>query len=123
MTKYHYYNPNPRRKNIGDCTVRALSKALNQGWYMTYWGLCIEGAFIADMPSANNVWGSYLHRKGYRREMAPEDITVEEFAKMHKRGTYILALSGHVVCVQDGTLYDSWDSENETVLYFWTEGE
>ena len=34
-------------------------------------------------------------------------------------GTYILALSGHVVCVQDGVIYDSWNSENEIPLYYW----
>ena len=42
-----------------------------------------------------------------------------EFADSHPHGTYILALSGHVVCIRDCVLYDSWDSGNEIVLYFW----
>ena len=49
-------------------------------------------------------------------------MTVAEFAKGHPHGTYILALSGHVVCLQDGVVYDTWHSENETVLYFWQKG-
>lgn len=117
-----FYNPNPQGKNVGDCTVRAISKALNQDWYNTYFGLCIEGAIKGDMPSSNAVWGSYLRRNGYHRALAPDDITVGEFAQENPDGVYILALSGHVVCVEDGTIYDTWNSENETVLYFWQKG-
>ena len=51
-----HYNPNPAGRNVGDCTVRALSKALNQDWYTTYLGLCVEGGLMGDMPSANATW-------------------------------------------------------------------
>lgn len=117
--RFEHYNPNPCGKNIGDCTVRALSKALSQTWERTFAGLCVEGFLLGDMPSSNVVWGSYLRRKGYRRSLAPEDVTVAEFTDSHPNGTYILALSGHVVCVADNVLYDTWDSGNEIVLYFW----
>lgn len=120
--RFESYNPNPYGKNVGDCTVRALSKALGQDWYTTYFGICVEGALRGDMPSANATWGAYLRRKGFHRELAPEDITVAEFAAGYPQGTYILALSNHVVCVRDGTLYDSWHSENEIVLYYWMKG-
>ena len=119
---WKHYNLNPTGKNVGDCTVRALSKALSRDWYTTYFGLCIEGALLGDMPSANSVWGAYLHRQGYQRELAPDNVTVDDFSEAHPTGTYILALSGHVVCVQDGDLYDSWDSSNEIVLYYWMKG-
>lgn len=117
--KYSFFNPNPAGRNVGDCTVRAISKALNQTWEQTYAGLSLEGFMHGDMPSANAVWGAYLRRHGFKRELAPDDMTVAEFASEHPRGTYILALSGHVVCIVDGTLYDTWHSENEIVLYFW----
>ena len=117
------YNPNPLEKNVGDCTVRALSKALGQDWEKTYAGLALEGFLRGDMPSGNAVWGAYLRRHGYRRELAPEDVTVAEFADAHPNGSYILALSGHVVCVQDNTLYDTWPSGNEVVLYYWEKRE
>ena len=119
---FEFYNPNPYEKNVGDYTVRAISKALEQDWYRTYLGLCIEGAVRGDMPSANATWGAYLRRHGFRRDMAPEDMTVAEFAMGHPNGTYILALSGHVVCLQDGVIYDTWHSEHETVLYYWQKG-
>lgn len=119
---FEHYNPNPFGRNVGDCTVRALSKALGQAWHKTYFGLCIEGALRGDMPSANATWGAYLRRHGFRRELAPEDVTVAEFTDAHPDGIYILALSSHVVCIVNGVLYDTWHSENETVLYFWQKG-
>ena len=114
------YNPSPFGRNVGDCSVRALCKAMGRDWMTVYLGLCIEGALRGDMPSANSTWGAYLRRNGFRRELAPDDVTVAEFSDAHHRGTYILALSGHVVCIVDNVLYDTWDSRNEIVLYYWT---
>lgn len=118
--KFSRYNPSPFGRNVGDCSVRALSKALGQDWIETYCGLCVEGGLLGDMPSANAVWGSYLRKHGFQRTLAPDDVTVAEFANAHPHGTYILALSGHVVCIVDNVLYDTWDSGNEIVLYYWS---
>ena len=103
--------------------MRAISKATGKEWGETYLAMAIEGYLEGDMPSANAVWGAYLRRIGYRRYMVPDTCpdcyTVGRFADEHQKGTFILALSGHVVCVQDGVIYDSWNSENEIVLYYW----
>lgn len=29
---YRHYNENPNYKSVGDCTIRAISKVLNQSW-------------------------------------------------------------------------------------------
>lgn len=95
------YNPNPEGKSVGDCTVRAISKALGQDWETTYAGIALEGFLLCDMPSANHVWGAYLRHKGFTRHILPETCpdcyTVSDFSEDHPNGTYILALSGHVV--------------------------
>lgn len=54
------YNANPDGRNVGDCTIRALSLALGQSWEQTYVELALEGFMMGDMPSANHVWGAYL---------------------------------------------------------------
>lgn len=123
MSGYVKYNANPVHKRVGDCTVRAISKALDQGWEETYVGLALQGFLMSDMPSANHVWGAYLHSKGFERHMIPdtwpEGYTVAEFAEDNPKGVYILAISGHVVCVCDGCWCDTWDSGNEVPLYYW----
>ena len=120
---FERYNPNPQGRVVGDCTVRAISKALGQSWEQTYIGLCLQGFLMGDMPSSNAVWGAYLRSKGFRRgiipDTCPECYTVADFAAEHPRGEYILALSGHVVCVEDGTIFDTWDSTGQIPLYYW----
>lgn len=120
---YSYYNKNPKGRNVGDCTVRAISKATGRDWAETYLALCIQGYIDCDMPSSNAVWGNYLRQLGFRRNIVPDTCpdcyTVRDFATERANGTYVVALSGHVVCVQDGVIWDSWNCENEPVLYYW----
>lgn len=123
MGEFVSYNPNPVGLKVGDCVVRALSKALGQDWEQTYIDLCVEGCLRCDMPSANAVWGAYLRRKGFEREIipntCPECYTVEDFCADHPNGTYILALDGHVVSVVDGQYFDTWQSGREVPIYYW----
>lgn len=120
---YRLYNPNPLGKSVGDCTVRAIAKATGQSWDEVYDALHYKGKELADMPSSNAVWGAYLYEMGFRRyavpNFCPDCLSVEDFARMHPKGLYILALSSHVVCVEDGIIYDAWNSSNEDVIYYW----
>lgn len=120
---WRQYNPNPRSERVGDCTIRAIAKATGQEWDKVYAQLCLQGYIMADMPSANNVWGAYLKKEGYKRyivpDTCPECYTVEDFCNDFPEGVYILALSGHVVCVTDGDYYDTWDSGKEIPMYYW----
>lgn len=124
---YKNYNANPTNKHVGDCTVRALSKALDCCWEKAYAGLIVEGYLYYDMPSANLVWGSYLRKNGFKRKSIPDDCpdcyTVLDFCKDYPEGVYVLALDRHVVCVIDGDYYDTWDSGKEIPLYYWTKEE
>ena len=116
---YVSYNANPTTARVGDCTVRAISKATGQSWEKTYIDISLQGLRMHDMPSANHVWGSYLDEKGYTRHIIPFNTTVAEFAANNAQGSYILAISGHVVAVVDGDYYDTWDSGDEIPIYYW----
>lgn len=120
---YVFYNPNPSNKRVGDCAVRAVSKATGQNWPNTYISLCSEGLALRDMPSANYVWGMFLKKFGFEEYMissvCPECITVAQFAKSHPKGRYVLATQNHVVAVCKGDYYDTWDSGDEIVLYYY----
>lgn len=118
------YNPNPVPHNrVGDCVIRAISKALDQSWEETYIGVCLKGFELGDMPSANHIWGAYIRDHSFTRHVIPADdidrYTVADFAADHPNGTYVLGLDGHVVCVKDSVIYDSWNSSEEIPHYFW----
>ncbi len=117
------YNPNPGGRKVGDCTVRAICKATGETWERVYTALAMKGFELGDLPNANSVWGAYLRDSGFKRQIIPDTCpdcyTVCDFCADHPNGTYILALSGHVVAVQDGDYYDTWDSGTEIPLYYW----
>ena len=124
---FKFYNPNPLNKRVGDCTVRAISKLLDQSWEETYTGLTVEGFCFCDMPSANAIWGSYLKNKGFERCIIPNDYpdfySVEDFCKDNPKGRFLLTLSSHVVTIIDGCAFDTWDSSGEVVIYYWRKKE
>ena len=119
---YIEYNPNPLNKRIGDCAVRAITKALNTDWDKAYLMLIQKGYQMADLPSSDSVWGNLLRENGFSRETipntCPECYTAKDFCEEHPLGTYVLAFGGHVATVKDGDLYDSWDSSNEIPQYY-----
>lgn len=124
MGRFMSYNANPQKNRVGDCTVRAISKATGQDWETTYMNLALYGYMNADMPSANCVWGQYLRSKGFKRYIVDDHgndwYTVADFCADNPKGVYVLALDSHVVCVVDGRYYDTWDSGNEIPNYYWT---
>ena len=120
---WRQHNENPCGRAVGDCTVRAIATAMDKPWDEIYAGIALDGYILCDMPSANHVWGAYLKRNGWRRHFIPDECpdcyTVADFAADNPHGTYILAISGHVVAVRDGDWYDTWDSGAEIPIYYW----
>ena len=58
-------NPNPMKKEVPDCVIRAIAIALNRPWVDVYDELCATGREEFNMPSADAVWGLYLYRMGF----------------------------------------------------------
>jgi hypothetical protein len=120
---YELYNPNPMKRNVGDCSVRAISKALNTDWETAYITIMLNGYAMCDMPSSDAVFGSVLRQNGFKRAIVPNSCpdcyTIADFCKENPEGKYVLGTGGHVVAVVDGNYYDSWDSGQEIPLYVW----
>lgn len=113
------YNPNPVGRSVGDCSVRAVAKALDTDWETAYAMIAKNGFLMGDMPSSDSVWGAVLRQNGYIKQVVQDDETADEFCKEHPQGTFVLGFGGHTATVIDGNLYDSWDSSNEVVQYYW----
>ena len=127
MSSWIYYNPSPTARNVGDCSVRAVAKALNTDWETAYALTALNGYLMGDMPSSDSVWGAVLRQHGFYREAipntCPDCYTAEDFCRDHPRGTFVLGFGGHVATVQDGRLFDSWDSSQEIPQFYWYKKE
>lgn len=121
-----YYNPNPlRRDNAGDCTVRAITKALEDrgyDWELTYSQLCVYGMRYGDMPSANSVWGAFLLDNGFEEysiiKKCRDCYTVNQFCKDHPDGIYVIGTDNHAVAVVQGDIWDTYNSGDMYPTYY-----
>ena len=121
------FQNNPTGRSVGDCAVRAISKALNISWEQAF-DLLAENAYqMGDMPSADAVWGSVLRQHGFYRKAipntCPDCYTAEDFSRDHPYGVFVLGFGGHVATVKDGNIYDSWDSSREIPQFVWYQKE
>ena len=121
------YNENPDGKDTGDCVIRALTTATGLDWNTIYWSLCLYGSYHHDWGNRNSAWWHYLQDEGWTRRLlhpeCPTCYTIRDFCRDFPVGTYIVGTDGHVVAVINGTYIDSWNSGNESPIYYWTKEE
>lgn len=125
--RYQYYNPNPVGRSVGDCSVRAVAKALDLDWEQAYAELASNGFAMGDMPSSDGVWGATLRQHGFYKSNIPDNYpdcyTLENFVTDNPIGVFVVKLGNdHVATIIDGTLYDAWDSRNELPIFCWYRG-
>ena len=80
------YNPNPIARRVGDCSVRAIAKALNLTWEEAYSLLVANGFAMGDMPSSDTVWGATLRQNGFSRkaieDTCPDCYNAQDFMSL-----------------------------------------
>lgn len=120
---YVYFNNNPLdRRTAGDCSVRAVSKALGVSWDEAHDMLSEMSKNMGTIMNENDVIAAVLRMNGFYKENLPcfddDCYTVADFARNNPIGTYVLGTGNHVVCVDSGNWYDLFDSGDEIPIYF-----
>lgn len=115
------HNANPIKNIVGDCVIRAISTVMNEDYEEVYIGLAAQGLGMYDLPSSNEVWGTYLMLNGFERfnipNKCPMCYTVKDFCRDNPYGSFVLGTGSHAVAVIDGNYYDTWDSGDEVPMY------
>lgn len=126
---YVKYQPHPLGlDSVGDCVVRAISKAFDCNWDEAFLMITTEAFQQKNMPSANSVVASFLLGHGYKEHslvsMCKDCYTVEKFAKDMANGTYVCFGDGHVVTMiktegdSEGRWFDSFNCRNLPILFY-----
>lgn len=120
MKRYVYYQPNEKdlKDEVGDCQIRAFSKVLGLSWLEAFdltIPLCRElqtyTIFDCDLKKTKAAMSNLgFEYTGISNKKGSKRPTVDEFAKKHPTGRYILSVANHVVACVDGKYYDTWDS-------------
>ena len=123
VSRWKRFQNNPAGRNVGDCSVRAISAALGISWEDAYAEIAKAGFLMADMPSSNGVWSAVLRQHGFYRHAipntCPDCYTMEQFAEDHPDGIYVVGTGNHVATIRDGWIMDAWDSSKEVPVYYW----
>lgn len=118
-----FANPNPSKKQVPDCVIRAICIALNKPWLEVSDELYSIARREYSVTCDDNIWGRYLYSLGFEPFLlpfsCPECVTINEFTKYYPVGRYIIGTGKHAVAIIDGNYYDSWDSGNEIPTFFW----
>jgi hypothetical protein len=125
-TRYKEYNPNPRKKNVGDCSIRAYCKATGMTWDEAFDIAVQVGKSEKDIINSNKVCKIIIEDKlhfdkdeEFKTLKSKERPTVQEFCLTHNYGTYILGIRGHLVTCVNGFYYDTWKSGDKKVNSVW----
>ena len=112
---WQYYNANPLGRKVSDCAVRAISLATEQTWDDTYIMLSEYGRQQGITFSEVEFINDFLSER-YERYCPPRKTeTVGDFVNLNLPGRWLITMRGHITCVIDGILYDTFDcSDNYT---------
>lgn len=119
MWKYH--NSNPKKREVNDCVIRAISKAENKTWDEVYSELSTlaqnQRILLDDMRFVEPYLDSKYERVCYKCNGCR--MTVGDFMDKNQKGTYLITMQGHITCVKNGVLFDTWDCRDKIIWCSW----
>lgn len=118
---YRYLNKNPIARDTNDCVIRSISCAENRSWDDVYDELSFiakeQGILLDDVRFVEPFLDSRYGRTCYNNN--GQNMKVGDFVETHPHGTYLVTMKGHITCVKNGVLYDTWDCRNRLIWCAW----
>lgn len=114
---YKYYNANPLNNKSDDCTIRAISTALNMSWDSVYDMLSDLAQEYGTMQDNRNFILDFLNSNFER--MPTYGMTVGDVARKYDNNIVLITMLGHITTSKYGKLYDTFDCRNRKAEYVW----
>lgn len=124
-TFYKKVNLNPKGSITGDCVVRAIANALDKDWYQVFDDLtkiARDRCGVIDEPETYSIYlkdyptirVKFVDKYGENRRLRPR-----YFKEKGLNGTYIVSVAGHLTCVRNGVVEDTWNCANKCAYKIW----
>lgn len=125
---FKYFQPNAKdlKDEVGDCSIRAFCKAFGMEWVQVFDILYKYARDAQCLPNQKPAYEAMLKDRGWTyHSCVKEKLTVDDFCKKHRAGTYIMYVrSGfrtHLVTEKDGQFFDTWDCGSKLLYGYYTE--
>lgn len=129
---FQEYNANPLSRRTGDCVIRAIAAARDVPWEQVFSDLCRLGLKEKRMPNDKLLYPKYLSELGWHKQKQPrkpdgKKLTGREFcfllSRLGIREPVIAHIGqGHIVCIREGRILDTWDCSQRCIGNFWVQG-
>lgn len=119
---YRYLNMNPKNRRVSDCTVRAFALAHDISWYRAYDLLSEYARKQCIVIDDINFIDDFLNERYEYECFKCEDktITVAQICERYPSGIYLVTMNGHITCIINGCIYDTWDCSDRYAHQVWT---
>ena len=119
MARFVFLNINPDLEDIGDCVVRAITLASGLDYDIIEEKLYYTSQLL-ECPERCVCCYSFLLDAVFQYEPVNcYGLSVEDFAEIYNKGIYLVRIEGHLTCIIDGEIYDTWDCSKEIVTNAW----
>ena len=106
-----YWSCDLKKDRINDCVIRAIAHGTGMDYKVVYEELFALAMSEGNMPNNPKLWEKYLKSLGWTKNSPMKNGRGRKLRLTNypKQGTYIVRTSGHLTCIKDGVLLDSWD--------------
>lgn len=125
MVEFKYYNANPMDNETNDCVIRAImtynygevnNLELNKIYYNNiYMTLSRYGMKKFLMINDEKNYMEFLKDMGLKEYKCYKNVNVDDLDRFFGQGDMIINLKGHLTCMRDWCIYDTFDCRNELV--------
>lgn len=116
MAELVYYNRNPDGDRENDCVTRAISLACDIP-YADVRKMLFHTAKLLNCEKLCVMCYKFLIEDVLKcKRVNCDGMTPADFADLNPRGIYLLRVSGHIICLMDGCIYDIFDSRYMDLL-------
>ena len=110
MADYIYLNVNPDQRNINDCVTRAIHLATSIPYPRVRKMLFHTSRLLGCEKLCVMCYKFLIEDVLKAKRVNCDGMYPADFAELHPQGNYLLRMNGHIVCLKDGKIYDSFDS-------------
>jgi hypothetical protein len=105
--------------------MRAIARATGKSWNDVLKGLVEISLKTGYSPTSPDCYGRYLESFGWKKRKQPlkddrKRLTAKEFCVKFKGKCVAHIGSGHITCIEDHHVLDTWDCTDWCVGIYWS---